>query len=112
MTELERAVQWLEELKDLSEQIIEESKKLPYAVNNIRHYKRIDNCRVLLDALRWRNVDKEPPKQHQRCLVVKGNDFDKHPFIATYADDRWYGWEGRIPDITHWRPLPEPPKEG
>ncbi len=106
MTELERAIQWLEYLLQVKEANV---RAYPHRAQDVG---AVHHCRVLLDALRWRNADKEPPKQHQRCLVVKGNDFDKHPFIATYADDRWCGWEGRIPDITHWRPLPEAPKEG
>ena len=53
MTELERAIQWLEELK-------EESRTAAKALKNevseeiIEDFNQeVDNCRVLLDALRW-----------------------------------------------------------
>lgn len=114
MTDLQRAIEWLEEMKGLAEQTIEESKKLPYAVNNIRHYKRIENCRALLDALRWVPIS-EPPKKTGIYLVSLSSQWSPekgYVYMAKYLGSGEWAVES-VPDgtVTHWRPLPAPPEE-
>ena len=77
---------------------------------------------------KWIGVD-DPPKKGGRCLILFENgqccdaeydediDFDSqfgewiaiyHPDTLGYFDSEWRGYQ----DVTHWMPLPEPPKEG
>ena len=96
MTELERAIQWLED-----------------HIKWYGHEQEIANhCRVLLDALRWRNADKElPTKTDWYEATCKS-----HPHFLSalrYYNGVWLDEKGlEMYWVTHWRPLPEAPKEG
>lgn len=64
-----------------------------------------DRINAIPAASPWHRVEEELPKQGEwvlvkSCLVRMMTDFiDKN--------GRWY----RTPGVTHWMPLPEPPKE-
>lgn len=94
---------------------------------------RVDVKFLLLDAptvnaTQWISVkDKLPEKSCQvLCYCAGGSIFnaeydesidDDFPigFWEQYYDHETYGWQGEewnpINDVTHWMPLPEPPKE-
>lgn len=55
----------------------------------------------------WISVeDRLPDKQPCECLVVNANNVE----TAICLDNRWIT-PRRVIKITHWMPLPEPPKE-
>ena len=133
MTELERAIQWLED-----------------HIKWYGHEQEIANhCRVLLDALRWVPVSEQLPKSGEHVLLCCEVRPSKNRYVcdgfyakskseevgwscegaAEYDEDtdeyylpegfyevvkNWDEWSSLvIPDyVTHWRPLPEAPKEG
>jgi len=82
---------------------------LPYAYDSHQRRKVVDEaCRVAVDELRkrqWISVKDRLPEPMYQVLI--------------YTDDGWigvdaldYNEEFREYDyVTHWQPLPEPPKE-
>lgn len=56
----------------------------------------------------WINVDERLPKPYERVLTYrKGYAID----AETYKGITW-SWDAEaITPVTHWMPLPEPPKE-
>ena len=65
----------------------------------------------------WRDVKTDHPKWDCDCIVcVDGESqfacarFDKEGMLAFYEPDIYES--DVIPGVTHWMPLPEPPKEG
>lgn len=72
----------------------------------------------VVERPRWIPVTERLPEEHIRVLVV--NDDAKFMVAERYADDWWYQYSAYDVDrwdaleqgvITHWMPLPEPPKE-
>jgi hypothetical protein len=68
-------------------------------------------------AHRWISVEDELPPADDRdndsdvCLIVEEDgNFD----IGYYnqMDETWFTCDGGIRAVTHWMPLPEPPKKG
>jgi len=72
----------------------------------------------------WISVDERIPEmrkpygsapflESERVLATNGH----YVFIAKFAETyrqrkkRWEDHTGRVADVTHWMPLPEPPKE-
>lgn len=82
---------------------------LPYAYDSHQRRKVVDEaCRIAVDELRkqqWISVEDRLPEPMYQVLI--------------YTDDGWigvdaldYNEEFREYDyVTHWQPLPEPPKE-
>lgn len=80
-----------------------------------------------VDAMsRWISVEERLPEGEGWVLAIglllkrrsKGNYGWCVPHVAEYRHGRWCDSDGMIPDlenrslkITHWMPLPEPPKE-
>jgi hypothetical protein len=69
---------------------------------------------------KWISVDERLPEPQKRVLVVRNHFFDDtnsieidHVMSTPCEGDLWYGnlrtWKSVV---THWMPLPEPPKEG
>ena len=66
--------------------------------------------------MKWRNAETNPPKKDGEYIVHVKNltgylILDKPVFVARYVMDEWLfkGWEDN--NVTHWMPLPKPPKE-
>ena len=64
----------------------------------------------------WRDVKADPPKWDCDCIVCADGEsqlacarFDKEGMLAFYDPDIYES--DVIPGVTHWMPLPEPPKE-
>ena len=64
----------------------------------------------------WVSVREKMPKDHQDVLFTNGKNvmFGAYDSFTEY----WYEWDGPYDTehyygdpITHWMPLPEPPKE-
>lgn len=61
------------------------------------------------EPLRWRSCKKEKPTEKGRYEVVCRNG-DIPPYVLLgFWDPDHPGWD--LYGVTHWRPLPEPPKE-
>lgn len=59
--------------------------------------------------MKWISVDERLPEDRKDVLVyLKGGDFRvSHCAAGGY----WQIWTREL-DVTHWMPLPDPPKEG
>ena len=69
-----------------------------------------------LERDRWISVEERLPEQGKRYLVIRLDDVTKTQFIDILwydAHDLWWNrlYKGQY-NVTHYRPLPEPPKEG
>lgn len=85
------------------------------------HYKNLDEvneaCRMGMEALKqtkWIPCSERPPEDGQDVLIW--DNIDKTSFTGHYVwCDGWtvdgYAVNRFHFDITHWMPLPEPPKE-
>lgn len=89
MTDLQRAILWLEFMQESGYETETEQQ----------------HCRVLLDALRWVPVSERMPETYTDVLCYTK---DRQVFVW-YLNEKG-NWEKR--EVTHWRPLPAPPKEG
>ena len=68
-----------------------------------------------LEAQKWIPVTERLPEKDEKVLVRCDNDYIG---VWSYTDDMgnpvWedsYGYYQDFVDVTHWIPLPEPPKE-
>lgn len=66
--------------------------------------------------MKWRNAKTNPPKKDGEYIICVENltgyyILDKPVFVAHYWMDEWSfeGWEDN--NVTHWMPMPKPPKE-
>ena len=55
----------------------------------------------------WISVDERLPEQHICCLTF-GDDFDFAYMTGSGGFREWSNDQSII--VTHWQPLPEPPK--
>lgn len=61
---------------------------------------------------KWISVDERMPEPGQRVIAAFGGCLWSVD-IAQYLNDKFANWDGqRVECITHWMPLPVPPKEG
>lgn len=59
---------------------------------------------------RWISVEETLPKYGERVLITEGTCvFEAYRSISNKWVRNGIGW---AEDVTHWMPLPEPPKEG
>ena len=56
---------------------------------------------------RWIPVTERLPEENTAVIVATDRG---DAFQCLYAYDGWDLWEGHIINITHWMPLPDPPK--
>jgi hypothetical protein len=84
--------------------------------------KAVEALDLAISALerdKWISVKEELPDIDQDVLVmVHWLDYPEDMMVyGRRYKTRWYLWNGELGelikgfDITHWRPLPEPPKE-
>ena len=55
----------------------------------------------------WISVDDRLPEENTTVIVATDNGI---VFQCLYAYDGWNLWEGNEVNITHWQPMPQPPK--
>lgn len=61
------------------------------------------------EPLRWRSCKKEKPTEKGRYEVVcRNGDIPPYVLLGFWNPDN-PGWD--LYGVTHWRPLPEPPRE-
>lgn len=90
--------------------------------------QRIENMETMIEDMEeriaimseggWRDVKTDPPKWDCDCIVCAEGEsqfscarFDKEGMLVFYDPDIYESYAIRGV-ITHWMPLPEPPKEG
>lgn len=56
----------------------------------------------------WISVKDRMPEENTAVIACDNNGI---VFQCLYAYDGWDLWEGNKVTITHWMPLPKPPKE-
>lgn len=81
-------------------------------------------CKIMADALaliqqfessvpRWISVEERMPKRYEHVLVATRftDEGEQDVEVAYLAIDRWRKPDGPLyGKVTHWMPLPEPPK--
>lgn len=55
----------------------------------------------------WISVDDRLPEENTTVIVATYNGI---VFQCLYAYDGWDLWDGNEVNITHWQPMPQPPK--
>lgn len=81
-----------------------------------QHEAQRQNLIALMnDTPRWIPVTERLPEQGKRYLVIRYDYVTKTAFIDILwhdAHDLWWNrlYKGQY-NVTHWMPLPEPPKE-
>lgn len=76
-------------------------------------------CGKRLDEKKWRKVGEELPEEYKEILFIDayknyylGSMFTIPHYDGTPIEQYWSGrGEPRSTNVTHWMPLPEPPKE-
>lgn len=64
--------------------------------------------RDAMDNKKWIPVTERLP-ENEKVIVVLGYPCEVWTFNGDYWEDE-YGWLQEFKDVTHWMPLPEPPK--
>ena len=66
-----------------------------------------------LQKPKWISVEERLPKARQRVLLSFWSYIKKQPRISIgwYNGKQWNSLVATEYDVTHWMPLPEPPKE-
>ena len=72
-----------------------------------------DAMQIAIDALTWIPVSERLPKNGQcDCIILDKDGFRAE---AEFMGDHWeqYRWSCKrsLNEVTHWKPLPQPPKE-
>lgn len=94
-------------------------------VKRLREPCQYENCILCQQAAdvieelskpKWIPVTEALPEQGKRYLVIRFDKVTKTQFIDILwhdAHDLWWNrlYKGQY-NVTHWMPLPEPPKEG
>ena len=75
-----------------------------------------DRSRFEEDAKKWIPVTERLPKEHDSCIVYRKGTFGHFsmlrytPALGFHFYDSEWG-DVTVDNVTHWMPLPEPPKE-
>lgn len=65
----------------------------------------------------WIPVSERLPENHDSCIVYRVSSFGGHFSMLRYSKALgWHFYDSEwgdvtVDDVTHWMPLPEPPKE-
>lgn len=65
-----------------------------------------------LERDRWISVEEALPEEKRAVLVWQPQYLNS--YVVTLSEGEWYvfgGYGTKVFGVTHWRPLPEPPKE-
>lgn len=71
----------------------------------------IDNAPTVEPASPWHRVEERLPDDSRDVLIFTASRITG---VGSFIRPNWYQWYsgGGLPvDVTHWMPLPEPPKE-
>nr|BDD47636.1 hypothetical protein 3 [Moraxellaceae bacterium] len=71
-------------------------------------YRAIDIVKKHQGESVWVSVDERLPDKDGEYLVFIRNEFLGYQFVALFTTDTGVRWS--ISDVTHWMPLPQPPK--
>lgn len=85
------------------------------AADAIKELQRRLEQALYMPLPRWIPVTERLPEQGKRYLVIRFDEVTKTQFIDILwhdAHDLWWNrlYKGQY-NVTHWMPLPEPPKE-
>ncbi len=59
----------------------------------------------------WISLIEQEPERREVCLI--GSDASEIILMAVYCEGLWHTGDGKaqaIDDVTHWMPMPPPPK--
>lgn len=65
-----------------------------------------------LERDRWISVEERLPEEKRAVLVWQPQYLNS--YVVTLSEGEWFvfgGYGTRVFGVTHWRPIPEPPKE-
>ena len=104
----EKLVELLDEVLDECELVCERSNcphfPLPSCVSTKQAYYLIANGVTVQE---WISVVDRMPEKNSTVIAADDNGI---VFQCLYAYDGWDLWDGNTVNITHWMPLPQPPK--
>lgn len=93
--------------------------RLLQALNDARSFYADGYARGKKDAVKWISVEERLPEVGKEVLICDARDsFLGMFFLVERKSDKVYFWHDgggwRLPsdEVTHWMPLPEPPKDG
>ena len=77
--------------------------------NTTQHRKYIADLMIAngVTVQEWISVKDRLPEDNTTVIVATDNGI---VFQCLYAYDGWDLWEGNEVNITHWQPMPQPPK--
>lgn len=102
---IEKIIKDVEHIKDCCDQNGPWAKTLGEAIALLRTHQDAQPN----EPLRWRSCKKEKPTEKGRYEVVcRIGDIPPYVLLGFWNPDN-PGWD--LYGVTHWRPLPEPPKE-
>ena len=75
---------------------------------NVVFPEHIANATTIYPVQQWISVkDRLPEDDRDYLLFIKRGDFD----VGYFRSGFWTSYAEISPEVTHWMPLPEPPKE-
>ena len=81
----------------------------------VKKLEIIDHCFMAVDDMKrlsteqkWISVDERLPEKFHTVLCVDSYKGDRNVMLGYMDSDAWNG--GVIGEITHWMPMPKPPK--
>jgi hypothetical protein len=92
-----------------------------YAISELAEVKRrmLRNVEIIMNTFpKWISVEVRKPKRGEYVLFLYAKDAQnpvmhaKNPMVVGRYDYGMYLANGCEVKVTHWMPLPEPPKEG
>ena len=109
---------------DVREKLVEILKQAPFEGKVLDEWWWEEKIRIIADHLidngvtvqEWISVEDELPEVGGYVVcIAKRNPFSRFmPMVAKIEKNGWVNpmTEQYISEVTHWMPLPEPPKEG
>lgn len=77
-----------------------------------KYYDAICLAIAALERDRWISVEERLPEEKRAVLVWQPQYLNS--YVVTLSEGEWFvfgGYGTRVFGVTHWRPIPEPPKE-
>lgn len=102
---IKEIIDHLDELEKFDVEDPDNREALRAAIENLRTHQDAQPN----EALRWRSCKKEKPTEKGRYEVVCRNGHIPPYVLLGFWNPDNPGWD--LYGVTHWRPLPEPPKE-
>ena len=100
---------------DVREKLVEILKQTPFEGRVLDEWWFEEKIKKIADHLiqhgvtvqEWVSVEDRLPEENTTVIVATDNGI---VFQCLYSYDGWNLWDGNEVNITHWQPMPQPPK--